>query len=90
MSISMMLLFLLVLATCAVVGYRKFVTREEDDLVHLGEGSSQQAAKQEAMSKQIIQLDKVMKILITVPILYGVGLGATMIYQALQTGGPPS
>jgi hypothetical protein len=86
----MMGLLLLVLASLAVVGYRKFVTREEDDLVHLGEGAMQHAAKQEAMAKQLNQLDLVMKILVTVTVLYGVGLGATMIYQALQNGGPIS
>ena len=83
-------LVLLVLATCAMAGYRKFVTREEDDLVHLGEGSVQHAAKQEALAKTLNQLDKITKILITVTVVYGVALGATMIYQALQNGPTPS
>ena len=83
-------LLLLVLATLALAGYRKFVTREEDDLVHLGEGSMQHAAKQEALARTLTQLDRFTKILVTVTVLYGLGLGATMIYQTLQNGPTPS
>lgn len=86
MSIPMVGLFLLVLATCALAGYRKFVTRDEDDLVHLGEGSMQHAAKQEALARTLTQLDRMTKIMITVTVVYGIGLGAIMIYQALQNG----
>lgn len=82
----MMGLLLLVLATLALAGYRKFVTREEDDLVHLGEGSVQHSAKQEALARTLTQLDKFTKILVTITVLYGLGLGATMIYQTLQNG----
>ena len=71
MSIPMMVLLLLVLATCAMFAYRKFVAREEDDLVHLGEGSMQHAAKQEALARTLIQLDRFAKILIAVTVLYG-------------------
>jgi hypothetical protein len=84
MSIPLMLLVLLILASLAVVGYRKFITREEDDLVHLGEGSVQHTARQEAMAKSITQIDRLMKILVTVTIVYGLGIGAMMIYQALN------
>jgi hypothetical protein len=84
MSIPTMGLLLLVLATLALAAYRKFVTREEDDLVHLGEGSMQHAAKQEALAKTIAQLDKFTKILVSVTVLYAVILGVSMIYQALQ------
>lgn len=83
-------LLLLVIATCAVAGYRKFVTREEDDLVHLGEGSVQHAAKQEALAKTLNQLDLYIKILLAVTVIYFLGLGASMIYQTLQNGPTPS
>lgn len=90
MSIPMMFLLLLVLATCAMVGYRKFVTREEDDLVHLGEDSVQHGARQEAMARTLTQLDRATKILVTITVIYGLGLGAVMVYQALQNGPNPS
>jgi len=90
MSIPLMLLVLLILATLAVVGYRKFVTREEDDLVHLGEGSMQHSARQEAMAKSIGQIDRLMKILVTVTVVYGLGVGAMMIYQALNNTTNPT
>ncbi|HXE63774.1 MAG TPA: hypothetical protein VN519_09555 [Bryobacteraceae bacterium] len=89
MSIPLMLLILLVLATLALVGYRKFITREEDDLVHLGEGSVQHSARQEAMAKTITQLDRFLKIMVTVTVVYGLGLGALMIYQALSNTSNP-
>lgn len=84
MSIPLMLLALLILASLAIVGYRKFITREEDDLVHLGEGSVQHSARQVAMAKSITQIDRLMKIMVTVTVVYGLGVGAMMIYQALS------
>jgi hypothetical protein len=90
MSIPLVGLLLLVLAIGALAAYRKFVTREEDDLVHLGEGSQQAGAKQEALAKTLEQLDKMTKILITVTVVYGLGVGGMMIYQALQNGPTPS
>ncbi|HVW10446.1 MAG TPA: hypothetical protein VHC90_17785 [Bryobacteraceae bacterium] len=90
MSIPVMLLILLILATLALVGYRKFITREEDDLVHLGEGSVQAAARQEAMAKTVNQLDRAMKILVTITVIYGLGVGAMLIYQALQNSSNPT
>ncbi len=86
----MMGLLLLVLATLGVVGYRKFVARDEDDLVHLGEGSVQHAARQEALAKTLSQLDMYAKVLISVTVLYAVILGVSLIYQALQNGPTPS
>jgi uncharacterized membrane protein len=90
MSIPLMGLVLLALVLCAVAGYRKFITKDEDDLVHLGEGSVQLAAKQEALAKTLSQLDRVTKILIVVTVIYGLGVGASMIYQALQNGSASS
>ena len=90
MSISLVGLLLLVLATCALAAYRKFVTREEDDLVHLGEGSVQHGAKQEALAKTLDTLDKLLKVMITVTIIYVLILGGTMVYQTLQNGSNPS
>ncbi len=84
MSIPTMGLFLLVLATLALAAYRKYVTREEDDLVHLGEGSMQASAKQEALAKTLAQLDNLTKIMVSVTVVYGLGLGGWMIYAALQ------
>jgi hypothetical protein len=83
-------LILLALATCAMAGYRKFVCREEDDLVHLGEGSVQYTAKQEALARTLNQLDKFTKILVTVTVIYGIVLGGMLIYQALQNGPNPT
>jgi hypothetical protein len=90
MSIQLVGLLLLVIATCALAAYRKFITREEDDLVHLGEGSVQQGAKQVALAKTLEQVDRFTKILITVTVIYGLGIGGLMIYQALQNSSASS
>jgi len=86
MSIPLMGLILLVLASLGMFAYRKFVTRGEDELVHLGSGSVQHSARQEAMAKTLTQLDMITKTLVIVTVVYGIGLAAIMIYSALQNG----
>ena len=86
MSIPVMGLILLVLATLGMFGYRKFAMRGEDELVHLGSGSVQHSARQDAMAKTVAQLDMVTRTLLIVTVVYGVGLFGIMIYQALQNG----
>jgi uncharacterized membrane protein len=88
MSMPLIFLVLLVLATLGVFAYRKFVSRDSDELVHLGEGSVQAAAKQVAYDKTVTQVDKVVKILMIVTVVYGVALGAFMIYQQLNGASP--
>ena len=90
MSIPVMGLILLVLATLGMFAYRKFAMRGEDELVHLGSGSVQHSARQEAMAKTLTQIDLIAKVLVIVTVLYGIGLAAIMIYQALQNGPGPS
>jgi hypothetical protein len=91
MSMPLIFLMLLILATLGMVAYRKFVSRDADELVHLGEGSAQAGAKQVAYDKAVTQVDKITKILMIVTVVYGVALGAFMIYQQLNgSGGNPS
>ena len=91
MSMPLIFLVLLIVATLAMVAYRKYVSRDADELVHLGEGSVQASARQVAHDKNVTQLDKIMKILMIVTILYAVALGAFEIYQQLNgSGGNPS
>ena len=91
MSMPLMFLVLLILATLAMVAYRKYISRDTDELVHLGEGSVQASAKQVAYDKSVSQVDKITKLLMIVTILYGVALGAFMIYQQLNgSAGNPS
>lgn len=91
MTMPLMVLVLLVLATLAMFAYRKFISRDTDELVHLGEGSVQASAKQVAYDKNVTQVDKIVKILMIVTIVYGVALGVFMIVQQLNGGaGNPS
>jgi len=91
MSMPLIFLVLLILATLAMFAYRKYISRDTDELVHLGEGSVQASARQVSYDKTVTQVDKLMKILMIVTILYGVALGAYMIYQQLNgSGGNPS
>ena len=88
MSMPLIFLTLLVLATLAMFAYRKFVSRDTDELVHLGEGSVQASAKQVAYDKTVSQVDKIVKVLIIATVVYGIALGAFMIYQQLNSAGP--
>ncbi len=91
MSMPLIFLVLLILANLAIFAYRKYVSRDADELVHLGEGSVQASARQVSYDKTVTQLDRIMKILMIVTIVYAVAVGAFMIYQQLNgAGGNPS
>ena len=90
MSPSLLGLIVLVAASIAAVGYRKFITREEDDLIHVGEGSVQLTAKQQEMAKTIERLDLVVKGVIAVTVIYALAIGAFAIMSALNNTSAPS
>jgi hypothetical protein len=62
--------------------YRKFVTRGEVDLVHLGEGGANQIPVQEGLVHQLASIDRWGKILTVVLIAYGVVIACGYMYIA--------
>jgi len=64
--------------------YRKMVGAGADELVHLSDVSDSLIAKQEALAGKLQQLDRIVRILAIIFVVYGVALGSYQIYQALS------
>lgn len=64
--------------------YRKMVGSNADELVHLSDVSDSVIAKQESMAGKLQQLDRVVRTLAIVFVVYGVVLGSYEIYTALS------
>lgn len=84
MSIPLALWIVIILALLAVYAYRKMVGSGADELVHLSDASDAVLAKQEATASRIEQLDRLVKILAIVVLVYGAALGGMTIYRALM------
>lgn len=83
MSASVYVLLAMVLGTAALALYRKYVAREEDDLIHVNDpASGQLIAHQKDTDKALDGIDHAGKILTTATVVYGVALGCFWTYQA--------
>jgi len=61
--------------------YRKMVTRNEDDYLHVAEGEAKMIPAQIATAQKIEAIDRWEKILMILAIAGGVLLGAAYLYQ---------
>lgn len=61
--------------------YRRFITRNEDDYIHVAEGEAQAIPQQVAMAQKLDVIDRWEKILLIVAAVTGVALGCAYIYQ---------
>lgn len=84
MSIPLALWIAIIVALLAAYAYRKMVASGADELVHLSDASDAVLAKQQSLAGRIEQLDRLLKILAVLVILYGAALGGITIYRALQ------
>jgi hypothetical protein len=84
MSIPLALWIVIILALLAVYVYRKMVGSGADELVHLSDATDAVLAKQQAVAGRIEQLDRLVKILALVVVVYGAALGGMTIYRALM------
>ncbi len=77
----------------AIVGslalYRKFVSREEVDLIHLGDRESQAISEQVTFAHRLEAIDRWGKILTIVVIAYGMAIAALYLYTAWQASVQP-
>ena len=87
MSAPVILWIVLAAALAVLLAYRKVVEGSVDELVHVSDTSGAAIAKQQTTARQLEQLDRVVKILWAVVILYGVGLCAMYVYEAFVNGG---
>jgi hypothetical protein len=82
-----LVLWLIVIAAVIVVAFRRrSVALREDPALHLGMAHASTAAEQVAVAKKLEQIDKWMKILTVVAVVFGVLLGAAALYKAWVLG----
>lgn len=74
---------LLLLTVLALFIWRKRVSRQEDDTLHVSEaGSFAKSAEQAAVAQKLELIDKWGKIVTAVVVLYGVILGGLYVWQS--------
>lgn len=83
MSIPLALWLVILAALLAVYVYRKMVSSNADELVHLSDATDAVLSKQENIAAKIQQLDRIVMILAIVFVVYGVIFGGFTIYRAL-------
>jgi hypothetical protein len=69
--------------------YRKYVSRAEVDVLHLGETESLEIPRQEAMAHRLESIDRWGKILTVALIVYGVAIACGFGYFAWQSTSLP-
>jgi preprotein translocase subunit SecG len=80
-------LWLVVIAAVIVVAFwRRSVAVQEDPALHLGAAHAGTAAQQIAVAKKLEHIDKWMKILTVVAVVFGLLLGAAALYKAWVLG----
>jgi hypothetical protein len=72
------------LSTVALALYRKFVSREEVDTIHLGERESTVVSSQEVFADRLDSIDRWGKMLTIVLIAYGLVLACGYLFLAWQ------
>jgi hypothetical protein len=86
----MMYLFLLWVALGAVIAgiaiYRKMVSREEDDAIHLNATAEGVIQQQTVMAGKLNVIDRWGKTLTAVEVLFGLALGLFWLYKAWLDG----
>jgi hypothetical protein len=83
MPVTLMILILMASVVLALAVYRKVVARNEDDLVHLAEGSDPLIANQQKTEHSLSLIDRAGKLLTVATVLYGVVLAAGYLYVGL-------
>lgn len=78
---------LLTLALIALALYRKYVARNEDDLVHLADGEVPMIAEQQKVAARLETLDRWGKRLTFLDVVFGLGLLTILIVGGLRDSG---
>ena len=84
---SVILLIAMTVVVAIVAVYRKIVSRNEDDFVHLAEGTSQLIVNQQKTAQSLQTLDRIGITLTVATAAYGVGLLAMYLYTGLMQSG---
>jgi hypothetical protein len=77
----------LFLGVATLAGVRKWVAREEDDTLHLGQPDGSVMKRQNTLAGTLERVDKWGKLLTVVMVIYGLALLGRIVYQAwLESG----
>ncbi len=76
-------------AAAGLALYRKFVTRNEDDYIHVADGEARAIPQQVAVAQKLDVIDRWERILMIVAIAGGVLLGLAYLYQLWLDGQKP-
>ncbi len=87
MTPIVMIWVVLGVATLGLALYRKLITANEEDLIHLGPGEERQIPEQAALARKLEAIDRYGKILTIVTIALGVAIGIAYMYQAWNDPG---
>ena len=72
------------LATLGLALYRKLMTADEQDVVHLGPGEEREIPKQALLVKKLDVVDRWGKTLTVITVLVGLALAAGYLYNGWQ------
>jgi hypothetical protein len=80
-------LWLIVIAAVIVVAFwRRTVAVQEDPALHLGTAHAGTADQQIALAKKLEQIDRRLKLLVVIAVVFGILLGAAALYKAWVLG----
>ena len=87
MTPIVMIWVVLGVATLGLALYRKLISANEEDVVHLAAGEERQIPEQAALARKLDGIDRWGKILTLVTIALGVAIGIAFMYQAWNDPG---
>lgn len=84
MTVSVMVLIAMTVVVAILALYRKVVARNEDDTVHLAEGTGQLIAQQKKTEHALCLIDRAGVTLTVATAVYGIALVAQYLYTGLN------
>lgn len=82
MTPIVMIWVVLGIATLGLALYRKLISANEEDVVHLAAGEERQIPEQAALARRLEAIDRWGKTLTIVTVAFGVAIGIAYMYQA--------
>jgi hypothetical protein len=79
---AVMIWAVLAIATLALALYRKLVSANEEDLIHLGPGEERHIPEQIALEAKLEAVDRWGKTLTVITVVVGLAMAGAYLYQA--------
>ena len=77
---------LLVVVVVALIVYRKWISKDEEDSIHVMDGEAGQIMRQTVMAEKLNVIDKWGKTLTGVVLVYGLAMASIFLYNAWLAG----